>query len=65
MGSVVGVATVKDFERRLDLVMAGQDIIYDYEAEMKCIKLKHIGFDEDDELNTITEVEDETKDPEL
>ena len=33
------------------LVMAGQDIIYDYEAEMKCIKLKHIVFD--DELKTI------------
>ena len=33
--------------------------------EMKCITLKHIVFDEDDELNTITEVEDETEDPEL
>ena len=62
MGSVVRAATVKEFERRLDLVMAGQDIIYDYEAEMKCIKLKHIVFD--DELNTIVEAEDENADPE-
>ena len=62
MGSVVRAATVKEFERRLDLVMAGQDIIYDYEAEMKCIKLKHIVFD--DELNTIAEAEDENADPE-
>ena len=65
MGSVVGAATVKEFERRLDLVMAGQDIIYNYTAETKNLKLKYIVFDKDAELNTIREEEDETEDPEL
>ena len=40
--------------------MAGQDILYNYEAEIKYIKLKHIVFDD----NTIEEAEEEIEEPE-
>ena len=40
--------------------MAGQDILYNYKAEVKYIKLKHIVFDD----NTIEEAEEEIEEPE-
>ena len=58
MGSVVRAATVKEFERRLDLVLADQDLIYNFEADMQFVNIKHIVFDDDDTLETIGEEED-------
>ena len=68
MGSVVRAETVKEFERRLDMVLEGQDLYYNYEADTKLIMLNNIIFEEDLDLTTITESneeEEENEEPEL
>ena len=54
MGGVTKAETVKDFELRLDLVLKNADLVYDYKATTKLIKMQKISFDD-----SIEEMEEE------
>ena len=46
MGGVVKAETVKDFEWRLDTILADQEIVYDFKANIKFTHLKNVVFDD-------------------
>ena len=46
MGGVVKADTVKDFEFRLDSVLANSELVYDYKANIKNLKLENMFFDD-------------------
>ena len=46
MGGVVKAESVKDFEWRLDNILADQDLVYDFKANVKFTHLKNVIFDD-------------------
>ena len=46
MGGVVKAETVKDFEWRLDTILADQDLVYDFKADVKFTHLRNVIFDD-------------------
>ena len=46
MGGVVKAETVKDFEWRLDTILADQELVYDFKANVKFTHLKNVIFDD-------------------
>ena len=61
MGGVVQAETVKEFEKRVDQVLEGQDLVYDFRSTVKYCSLKNVVFD-NGELAIILE---ETEEPEF
>ena len=43
---MVKAETVKDFEWRLDTILADQEIVYDFKANIKFTHLKNVVFDD-------------------
>ena len=54
MGGVVKADTVKDFEFRLDSVLANSELVYNFKADIKNLKFENLFFDD-----AIQEEEDE------
>ena len=46
MGGVVKAKTVKDFEWRLDTILADQEIVYNFKENVKFTHLKNVIFDD-------------------
>ncbi len=46
MGGVVKAETVKEFEARLDMILVGQELVYDYQASTQFSQLANVFFDE-------------------
>ena len=45
-GGVVKAKTVKDFEWRLDTILADQEIVYNFKENVKFTHLKNVIFDD-------------------